>query len=145
MATLVARYCQKKLRSSNLCRDMECKEPTKIFTYGSKKQKKSVTMATLVARYFRKSNQLQYMQGFGMQRTHKKMFKPKKHEKVLISTNKSQFEKHYRKSIAMATAVTKKLAKKHHHYSCSSPCKKHILKILVDIFAWVLFIKIPPI
>ena len=38
-----------------------------------------------------------------------------------------------------------KLAKKHHHYSCSSPCKKYILKILVKIFAWVLFIKILPI
>ena len=44
------------LVSSNLCwglesRGMECKEPTKIFIYGSKKQKKSVGMATIVARY----------------------------------------------------------------------------------------------
>ena len=45
-------------------------------------------MAKLVARYCQKSNQLQSMQGFGKQRTHKKIFKPKKHEKVLPSTHK---------------------------------------------------------
>ena len=86
--TIVARYCPKKLSSSNPCRGMECKEPTKIFIYGSKKQKKSVAMETLVARYCRKTSQLQSMQGYGMQRTHKMIFKAKKHEKVLPSTHK---------------------------------------------------------
>ena len=37
-----------------------------------------------------------------------------------------------------------KVVKKHNHYSSSSPCKKYILKILVKIFAWVLYIKSPP-
>ena len=45
--------------------------------------KKSVPMATLAARYCQKNKELQSMQGFGMQRTKKKIFKPKKHEKVL--------------------------------------------------------------
>ena len=49
--------------------------------------------------------------GFEMQRTHKKIFKPKKHEKCCQIPTKSQFEKQYRKSIAMATAVTKNLQK----------------------------------
>ena len=31
-------------------------------------------MATLVARYFRGTSQLQSMQGFGMQRTHKNIY-----------------------------------------------------------------------
>ena len=121
MTTIVARYCQKKLSSSNPCRGIECKEPTKIFIYGSKKQEKSVAMATtvawqqllpgiaeklissnlcrvmegkephkiiykskkqkksvamaiIVARYCRKTSQLQSVQGFGMQRTHKNVY-----------------------------------------------------------------------
>ena len=41
-------------------------------------------MATLVTRYCRKANQLQSMQGFEMQRTHKKVFQPKKHKKLLL-------------------------------------------------------------
>ena len=49
---------------------------------------KTVAMTTLVARYCRKTSRLQSVQGFGMQRTHKKIFKPKKHEKVLPSTHK---------------------------------------------------------
>ena len=40
-------------------------------------------MATPVASYRYKTNQLQSMQGFGMLRTPQKILKPKKHEKVL--------------------------------------------------------------
>ena len=40
-------------------------------------------MATLVTRCCRKTNQLKSMQGFGMQRYPRKIFKPKKHKKVL--------------------------------------------------------------
>ena len=44
----------------------------------SNKQKKSVAMATLVARYCHKANQLQSMQRYGMQRTHRYIYKSKK-------------------------------------------------------------------
>ena len=77
----------KKLSRSNPCRGMECKEPTKIFIYGSKKQKKSVAMATLVARYCRKTNLLQSVQGYGMQRTHKIIYKSKKQKKSVAMAN----------------------------------------------------------
>ena len=142
MATIVARYCRK----TNQLQSVQGygRQRTHKIIYKSKKLKKSVAMAILVARYCRKTNQLQSVQGFGMQRTHKKIFKPKKHEKVLPSTHKSQFEKQYRKSISWQKLLPK-TCKKHHHYSCSSPCKKYIPKILVKIFAWILFIKIPPI
>ena len=60
---------------------MECKEPTKISIYESKKQEKSVAMATIVARYCRKTNQLQSVQGYGRQRTHKIIYKSKKQKK----------------------------------------------------------------
>ena len=40
-------------------------------------------MAILVTRCCRKTNQLKSMQGFGMQRYLRKIFKPKKHKKVL--------------------------------------------------------------
>ena len=73
-----------KLVSSNLCWVMECKEPTKMFIYRSKKEIKCCHGKTDC----RKSNRLQSMQGFRMQRTHKEIFKPKKHEKVLLSTHK---------------------------------------------------------
>ena len=69
----------KKLISSNPCRDMESREPIKIFIYKSKKQK----MAKLVARYCPNPNQLLSMQGFGMQRTHINANKSNKQEKVL--------------------------------------------------------------
>ena len=48
MATLIASYCR-KLISSNLCKDMECKEPIKLFI-SSRNKKGSVAMETLVAR-----------------------------------------------------------------------------------------------
>ena len=58
-----------------------------LFISTTEKQKKSVAMATLVATLvatcFRKTNQLKSMQGFGMQRYPRKIFKPKKHKKVL--------------------------------------------------------------
>ena len=40
-------------------------------------------MATLVARYCRKANQLQSVQGYEKQRTHKNIHESKKEEKVL--------------------------------------------------------------
>ena len=43
-----------------------------------------VAMATLVTSYHYKANQLQSMQGFGMQRAPKKILKPIKHEKVSL-------------------------------------------------------------
>ena len=49
-------------------------QKTHKIIYKSKKQKKSVAMATLVARYCQKTSQLQSMQGFGMQRTHKNVY-----------------------------------------------------------------------
>ena len=80
MATLVARFAE-KLISSSLCRGMESKEPIKIFA--SQKKEKSVAMATLVARCCRKANQVQSVQGYGKQRTHKNIYKSKKPQKVL--------------------------------------------------------------
>ena len=65
---------------------MECKEPTKRFIYGSKKQKKSVAMTTIVARYCRKTNRLQSVQGYGRQRTHKIIYKSKKQKKSVAMT-----------------------------------------------------------
>ena len=47
------------------------------------KKRKSVALATLVARCCRKTNQLQSVQGYGKQRTHKNIYKSKKHKKVL--------------------------------------------------------------
>ena len=70
-----------KLVRSSLCRGMESKEPIKHLQV--QETKKSVAMATLVASYRYKTNQLQSMQGFGMLRTPQKILKPKKHEKVL--------------------------------------------------------------
>ena len=63
-----------KLISSNLCRVMEGKEPIKCLYFG---QRKIYSVAM----------------GFGMQRIHKKIFKPKKHEKCCQIPTKSQFEK----------------------------------------------------
>ena len=60
---------------------MESKEPIKYLQV--QETEKSVAMATLVARCCRKTNQLKSMQGFGMQRYPRKIFKPKKHKKVL--------------------------------------------------------------
>ena len=48
-----------------------------------KKHVKSVAMATLVARCCRKTNQLQSVQWYGKQRTHKNIYKSKKRKKVL--------------------------------------------------------------
>ena len=42
-----------------------------IYIWVQETEEKSVAMATLVARYCRKTNQLQSVQGYGMQRTHK--------------------------------------------------------------------------
>ena len=70
----------KKLISSNLYRGMENKEPIKIFV-SKKKKRKSVAMATLVARCCRKANQLQSVQGYRKQRTHKNIYKSKKQKK----------------------------------------------------------------
>ena len=70
-----------KLVSSNLCWGLECKEePTKIFYIG-RRNRKSVAMATLVARYCRKNNQLQAVQSYGMQSTHQIIYKFKKQKK----------------------------------------------------------------
>ena len=63
------------------------KQRTHKNIYKSKKQKKSVAMATPVASYRYKTNQLQSMQGCGMLRTPQKILKPKKHEKVLPRQN----------------------------------------------------------
>ena len=51
----------------------------------SNKHKKGVAMATLVAIYCQETSQLQSMQGYGMQRTHKNvyLYRPKKQKKVL--------------------------------------------------------------
>ena len=73
-----------KLINSNVCMGMERKEPTKIFVYKSKKQRKNVAMATLVARYCQKNYQLQSLQWYGMQRTHKNIYKSKKQKKVFL-------------------------------------------------------------
>ena len=70
-----------KLISSSLCRGMESKDSIKIFA--SQKKEKSVAGATLVARCCRKANQLQSVQGYGKQRTHKNIYKSKKPKKVL--------------------------------------------------------------
>ena len=78
VATLFARFAKKLIRSS-LCRGMESKEPIKYLYI--QETEKSVAMATLVARCCRKTNQLKSMQGFGMQRYPRKIFKPKKHLK----------------------------------------------------------------
>ena len=103
--------------------------------YKSKKQKKNVAIATLGARYCQKKSQFQSMQGFGMQRTHKNVYikvqekdkvlpwgleskeptkrflNPRNMRKCWQVPTKSQFEKHYRKSIAMETGVTENLQK----------------------------------
>ena len=42
-------------------------------------------MATLVARYCQKTNQLQSVQGYGMQRTHKIIYKSKKQKKSIAT------------------------------------------------------------
>ena len=55
-----------KLISFNPCRGLECKEHQKRFL--SPRNRK---MATLIAKYCQKTNQLQSVQGYGMQRTHK--------------------------------------------------------------------------
>ena len=54
---------------------MENKEPIKIFV--SPKKKKKCT----VARCCRKANQLQSVQGYGKQRTHKNIYKSNKQKK----------------------------------------------------------------
>ena len=60
---------------------MESKEPIKYLQV--QETKKSVVMATLVARCCRKAYQLQSVQGYGKQRTHKNIYKSKKPKKVL--------------------------------------------------------------
>ena len=64
-----------KLISSNPCRGLECKEPRERLL--SRRNIKSVAMATLVARCYRKTNQLQCAQGYGKQRTHKVFISPR--------------------------------------------------------------------
>ena len=137
----VARYCQ-KLISSNLCRGMECKEPIKLFI-SPRNRKKSVGLATLVTRYFRGTNQLQSMQGYGIQRIHKKIFKLKKHKKVLPNTHKITSSKTTQKNVVMATVATKS-CKKVSSLLFWFPLLENFLKLFVKIFVWILFIKNPP-
>ena len=144
-------------------------------------------MATLVTRYWRKANQLQSVQWFEMQRTHKNIYKSKKQKKSLpwkhllpgiieklISSNpysgleckepqngflsprnikkcchgntcyRLLLKKQYRKSVAIATVVTKKLPKGLITTLLGPLAIKNILKILVKIYECFLIIKNPP-
>ena len=74
------------------------KKSTKIFIYGSKKQKKSVAMATIIARYYRKTNQLQSVQGYGRQRTHKIICKYKKQKKSVAMVMATLVARYCRKT-----------------------------------------------
>ena len=80
MATLVARFAE-KLISCSLCRGMESKEPIKIFT--SPRNKKKCCHGNTCCQVCRRTNQLQSVQGYGKQRTHKNIYKSKKQKKVL--------------------------------------------------------------
>ena len=79
-----------KLISSNLCRVMEGKEPTKMFIYRSKKN--------IVLPW-----------SLECKEPTKRFLNPRNMRKYCQVPTKSQLEKQYRKSIAMATAVTKNL------------------------------------
>ena len=63
MTTIVARYCQKKLSSSNMCRGMECKEPTKIFIYGQRNRRKALPWLPGIAEKLISSNLCRVMEG----------------------------------------------------------------------------------
>ena len=63
---------------------MEFKEAIKICI--SSRTRKSVVMATLVARYHSKANQHESMQDFGMQRTLKRFLGPRNMKRVAIRT-----------------------------------------------------------
>ena len=77
-------------------------------------------MATLVARYCRKANQLQPMQRLEWKETTKIFLGPRN-----------------RKIVLPWQQFLPKVAKKHNRYSSRSPCNKYILKILVKICPWV--------
>ena len=135
----------KQAISSNPCRGLECKEPIKIFT--NSRNRKKCCHGNIVARYCQKAKQLQFVQWYGMQRTHKNIYKSMKQKKKccqhllldiienLISSNpwrcleckeltKNFKPKKQRKSIGMATTYCQVLPKKS---SLSSLCNKHIL------------------
>ena len=66
MTTIVARYCQKKLSSSNACRGMECKEPTKYLYMGPRNRRKVLPWQYLLPGIVKKlvsSNLCRFMEG----------------------------------------------------------------------------------
>ena len=176
MTIIVARYCPKKLSSSNPCTGMECKEPTKIFIYGSRNRRKVLPRQQLLSGIAEKrisSNLCRVMEGkepiklfisprnrrkvlpwqhllpgiveklvssnpcrgledkeptkmfiyrskknikcyhgvWNAKDPQKRFLNPRNMRKCCQVPTKSKFEKQYRKSIAMATAVTKNLQK----------------------------------
>ena len=100
-----------KLVSSNPCRGLECKEPTKRFIYRSKK------------------NKLPW--GLECKEPTKRFLNPRNMKSVAKYPQNHNLKNNTEKVLPWQQL----LPKKHHHYFCSSPCKKYILKILVKIFA----------
>ena len=102
----------RKLFSSNPCRGMECKDPRKMLIHKGPRNKKMLPWQHLLPGIVNKLI------------SSKKIFKPKKHEKILSSTHKITSPKTIQKECSHCQSCYQTLGNKHHHYSSSSLCKK---------------------
>ena len=94
------------------------------FLYPQPTNRKKCCHGNTYCQVLPKTNQSQSMQGFGMQRIHKKIFKLKTHERVFSNTHKIKSKHNTEKKICHGKSYYKKIAKNRHHYSSSYPCKK---------------------
>ena len=97
-----------KLISSNLCRVMECKEAIKLFI-SSRNRRKVLPWQHLLPGIVEKLVSSNPCRGFECKEPTKRFLNPRNMRKCCQVPTKSQFEKQYRKSIAMATNLPKSI------------------------------------